>query len=124
VVGDGQRVAIPSIAEPELALEITAPELVGRGARRERRSGGAMVRAADRLDEAVPVEHGMDRALGRNAHIAIQPPDQKLADLAGTPMRLVALEADDRALDLSRQLVGQRTGRRERSVRASSPWSL
>jgi hypothetical protein len=24
---------------------------------------------ADRLDEAVPVEHGMDRALGRNAHI-------------------------------------------------------
>ena len=68
--------------------------------------------------------HGMDRALGRNAHIAIQPPDQKLADLAGAPMRLVALEADDQALDLSRQLVGQRTGRRERSVRASSPWSL
>src|SRR6266436_2718490 len=65
-----------------------------------------MARAADRLDEAVPVEHGMDRALGRNAHIAIQPPDQKLADLAGAPMRLVALGADDPALDLSRQLVG------------------
>jgi hypothetical protein len=50
----------------------------------------------------VPVERGMDRTLRRNAHIAIQPPDQKLADLAGTPMRLVALEADDRALDLGR----------------------
>jgi hypothetical protein len=44
VVGDGQRVAIPSIAEPEFALEISALELVGRGARRERRSGGAMAR--------------------------------------------------------------------------------
>jgi hypothetical protein len=33
VVGDGQRVAILSIAGPEFALEISAPELVGRGAR-------------------------------------------------------------------------------------------
>ena len=32
--------------------------------------------------------------------------DQQLADLAGAPVRLLALEADDQALDLTRQLVG------------------
>ena len=48
----------------------------------------------------------MDRALGRNAHIAVQAADQELADLARAPVRLVALEADDQALDLRRQLVG------------------
>jgi hypothetical protein len=42
----------------------------------------------------MPVEHGVDRALGRNADIAVQSADQKLADLAGTPMRLVALGCD------------------------------
>ena len=48
----------------------------------------------------------MDRALGRNAEIAVQSADQQLADLAGTPMGLVALGRDDQALDLPRQLVG------------------
>jgi hypothetical protein len=106
VVGDGQRIAVLAVAELELALEIGAPEFVGGGPDGERGSGSAVTGAADRLDEAVPVEHGMDRALGRNADIAIQPPDQELADLAGAPMRLVALEADDQAFDLGRQLVG------------------
>ena len=49
---------------------------------------------------------GVDRALGRNPPVAVQPPDQQLADLARVPMRLVALEADDQALDLRRQLIG------------------
>jgi hypothetical protein len=63
---------------------------------RRSRHGGA----ACRLDQAVPVEHGVDRALGRNAQIAVQPPDQKLADLARAPMRLVPLEGNDQALNL------------------------
>jgi hypothetical protein len=66
----------------------------------------------------VPVEHGVDRALGRNADIAVQSADQDLADLAGTPMGLVALGRDDQALDLPRQLVGvANRPARTRSVR-------
>ena len=54
----------------------------------------------------MPVEHGVDRALGRNADVAVQSADQELADLASTPMRLVTLGRDDQALELMRQLVG------------------
>src|SRR4029077_6658293 len=43
---------------------------------------------------------------GRNADVAVQSADQELADLAGTPVRLVMLGRDDHALDLRRQLVG------------------
>ena len=81
MVSHGQRVAILSIAELELAFEVGAPGLVRRGAREKRCSAGAPAHPADRLDQAVTVEHGMDRALGRNAHVAIQPPDQELAIL-------------------------------------------
>ena len=53
------------------------------------------------------MQDGVDRALGGNPEIAIQPSNQKLADLAGTPMRLLALAANDQALDLLRQLIGK-----------------
>lgn len=66
----------------------------------------------------------MDGALGRHPDVTIQPPDQELTDLAGSPMWLLGFQADDQAFELLRQLVGVRTGRRDRSVRASSPWSL
>ena len=65
-----------------------------------------MPRPTRDLDQAVPVEHGVDRALGRNPDVAVQSADQELADLTGTPMGLVALGRDDQALDLPRQLVG------------------
>src|SRR5260370_15343336 len=106
VVGDSQRKAVPAIAELELALEIGAPEVVWRGAGRERRAGRPVPRPPRDLDQAVPVEHGVDRALGRNADIAVQSADQELADLAGTPMGLVALGRHGQALDLPRQLGG------------------
>src|SRR6267143_560638 len=106
VVGDSQRKAVPAIAELELALEIGAPEVVWRGAGRQRRAGRPVPRPSRDLDQAVPVENGVDRALGRNADVAVQSADQDLADLAGTPMGLVALGRDDQALDLPRQLVG------------------
>ncbi len=106
VVGDRQGKAVPAIAELELALEIGAPEVVWRGAGRQRRAGRPVPRPSRDLDQAVPVEHGVDRALGRNANVAVQSADQELADLAGTPMRLVTLGRDDQALDLPRQLVG------------------
>ena len=105
MIGDSQRKAVPAIAELELALEIGTPEVGWRGAGRERRAGRPVPRPLRDLDQAVPVEHGMDCALGRNADVAVQSADQELADLAGTPMGLVALGRDDQALDLPRQLV-------------------
>ena len=74
------------------------------------------------LDQTVAVEHRVHRALGRDPDIAGQPPHQELADLPGAPVRLVALGRHDQPLQRLGQLVGMsRTGRRERSVRASSP---
>src|SRR5258708_16587230 len=48
----------------------------------------------------------MDGALGRDPDIAVQWANQELANVASTPMRLLALEGDDQALDLGWQLVG------------------
>src|SRR3990172_11047848 len=59
-----------------------------------------------RLDEAMAVEDGMDGASGGDPDIAGQAAHQELPDLAGAPMRLVALQADDRGFQLRRQLVG------------------
>lgn len=58
------------------------------------------------LDEAVAVEHGVDGAAGGNLDIAGQAADQQLANLAGAPIWLLTLEADDQAFDWGRQLVG------------------
>ena len=106
MVGDSQWKAVPAISELELALEIGAPEVVWRSAGRQRRAGRPVPRPSRDLDQAVPVEHGVDRALGRNADVAVQSADQTLADLTGTPMGFLALGRDDQGLDLLRQLVG------------------
>jgi hypothetical protein len=52
------------------------------------------------------MKDGMNGASGGNAHVAGKPSDQELADLASAPMRLVALEGQDEAFDLLRELVG------------------
>src|SRR5262249_2006422 len=94
---------LPSL---KLALEIGAPKVVWRSAGRQRRAGRPVPRPSRDLDQAVPVEGGVDRALGRNADVAVQSAGQELGDLAGTPMRLFALCHDEHALDLPQQLVG------------------
>jgi hypothetical protein len=83
-----------------------APQVIGRGSFGQRRAARPVARPAATLDQTVAVEHDMDGALSWNPDIAVEPPDQKLPDLAGTPMRLLALEPDDQALDRRRQLVG------------------
>ncbi len=90
MVGDGQRIAVAAVAELELALEVGAPQIVGRGALGQRRAARAVARPAAALDQAVAIENGMDGALGRHPDVAVEPPDQELADLARAPMRLLA----------------------------------
>src|SRR5689334_7976139 len=58
------------------------------------------------LDQAVAVENRMDGALGRNPDVTVEPANQTHADLTSAPVRLLAFEADDQALELLRQLVG------------------
>jgi len=58
------------------------------------------------LDQPVAVEHGMDSALCRDADIAGQLADQHFADLARTPVRLLAPGGDDQLLNRRRQLIG------------------
>ena len=85
MVGDGQRVAVLAVAEPELAFEVSAPQIVGGRALRERCSGGPMAGSADRLDQAVAVENGVDRAFGGNPDVAVEAADQELADTRVKP---------------------------------------
>ena len=106
MVGDGQWIAVPSIAELELALEVGAPQIIGRGARGQRRAARAVARPAAALDQAMAIEHRMDGAFGRNPDIAVEPSYQQLPDLARAPVRLLGLEPDNQALELLRQLVG------------------
>src|SRR5262249_1926160 len=65
-----------------------------------------MAPVAATLDQAVTVEHRVDGACGRKGNISIEPPNQELAELAGAPMRLLGLQADDQTFELLRQLVG------------------
>ena len=95
MVGDGERIAVASVAELELALEVGAPQVIGRGARGQQRAARAVARPAAALDQVVAVENRMDGAPGRNPDIAVKPPDQEFADLARAPMRLLTLEPDD-----------------------------
>src|SRR5258708_19215364 len=81
VVGHSQRKAVPAIAELELALEIRAPEVVWRGAGRQRRAGRPVPRPSRDLAQAVPVVHGVYRALFRHADSAAPSSDHALPPL-------------------------------------------
>ena len=99
MIGDGEGIAVASIAELEFALEVGAPEVVGRDPLRQRRAGGAPT-GIQRFDETMPAKDRMDRALGGDAKIAVQLTDEYFPDLAGAPVGLVLLAADDQAFDL------------------------
>src|SRR4029077_15915105 len=105
VVGDGQRIAVPPVAELELSLEVGAPQVIGHSALRQRRAARAMARPAAALDQAVAIENRMDGTLGWDPNVAVEPPDQELADLARPPMGLLRLQPDNQALNLLRQLI-------------------
>lgn len=76
---------------------------------RDVREGGAHGLVTPRfgaLHKAMAIEHGMDRALCGDAHIAGEALDEQLSDLAGAPVGALTLGADDETLELGRQLVG------------------
>src|ERR1700730_4183345 len=106
MIGDRQRITVAAVAQLELALEVDTPQIIGYGALRQRRAARAVARPAAAPDQAVAIEHRMDGAFGGNPDIAVESPNQPLANLARTPMRLVGLQADNQGLDLGRQLVG------------------
>jgi len=70
-----------------------------------RRAARAVARPAATLDQTMPVEDGVNGALGRDPDIPVQPPDQEFADLARSPMRLLVLGLNDQGLDLRGQLI-------------------
>jgi hypothetical protein len=64
------------------------------------------MRLTHALDQAGAVEHGGDGADGRDPDVPSPAAHQDLADRAGAPVRLLALEVDDQALDWAGELVG------------------
>ena len=70
LVGHGQGVTVSAVAELELALEVGTPQIVRPGRLRQGRALGLVASTAGALDQAVAVEHRMDRAPGGDADIA------------------------------------------------------
>ena len=61
-IGDRQRIAVPPIAEHELAFVVGAPERVRLGRPRQLGAGGARPAPAPAVHQAVPIEHRVDGA--------------------------------------------------------------
>jgi hypothetical protein len=61
-IGDGERVAIASIAQHELAFVVGAPEHVGFGGPRQRRAGRPRAPSPASVHQAVAIEHRVHRA--------------------------------------------------------------
>lgn len=107
MVGDGQRITVSAIAKLELALEVGAPQVIGKRALRQRRAARTVARPAAALDQAVAVEHRVNGAFGGNLDVAVEATHQQFANLASAPVWLLALQPDNQDLDLLRELVGK-----------------
>src|SRR6267154_5146759 len=66
VIGDGQRVAVFLVAQPEFAFVIGAPQLVGFLSQRQGRALRMVAFAPAALHQTMAIEHGVDGAAGRN----------------------------------------------------------
>src|SRR5262245_22833336 len=64
-------VTVRAVAETELALEVGAPQRVGLCDVHEGCAHGLVTPRLGALHKAMAIEHGMDRALGGDAHIAV-----------------------------------------------------
>ena len=93
------------VAEHELAFEVGAPQSIGSVGSGELGALGLVAPSFAAFNQAVAIEHGVDRARGwRLDHRQL--PDQLVADLRCTPGRVLPLDREDRAFHLERELVG------------------
>ena len=69
------------------------------------------------------VQHRVNGALGGRVNIRVFT-DEFVANLGGSPGRILLFEGQNLPFDLEGQFVGVRMGRLERSTRPSTPESL
>ena len=124
LVGDGERVAEPPVAEPELALEVAAPEVVRRRGLREGRARGAEPPGAGVLDQAVAVEHRVDRRARRQRTSGPSRRASSSRSLRAPQFGFSRFSATIAASTGIGSRLAMRPGRRGRSASASSPCSL
>src|SRR5262249_2722427 len=109
MVGDRQRIAVLTIGEQELVFVISAPQFIGALAHGESGFLGPATHAATALDQAMTIEHCMDGALGRDGNSG-ESAQEALANLAGTPARVLALHVQEEVFHLEGKLVGVAVG--------------
>jgi hypothetical protein len=108
-IRDGQRIAVPAIAEHELAFVVGAPKGVGVGRARELGAGGGVWPAAAVFHKPVAIEHGMHGAIGGEVGRGRLPP-QLFANLRCAPAWVLSLQPDDRRFKLRRQSIRRAIG--------------
>ncbi len=119
MIRDGQRIAVKFTLENRRTTD--------RWGGRPPAAAAAcpVARPAAALNEAMTIENRVDGAFGRNPCVAIEPPHQELTNLARAPQcGFSHLRQTMRRSTCVGSWLAQRTGRRGRSERASSPCSL
>jgi hypothetical protein len=93
------------IPQQELVLEIRAPELVGVLAEGELGALSTTTHPAAALHQAMTIQHRIDGAFGGDGDSG-ESAEEALANLAGTPTRVLALHVQDVVLHLKGELMG------------------
>jgi len=106
VIGDGQRIAVTLIAQPELAFVIGAPQGIGAQARGKRRAFCVSPRALRPGHQPVAIQDGVNGAAGRPPYLLRQPPQEAFTDLARA-LHVLPMSPEHILLPMSR--VGHRS---------------
>ena len=120
-IGDGERIAVPAVAHPELALEVRAPDMVRRHDQR-----GGLAGMAD-LAPARFVTHqsaALEQRAGRRAARQLPrgvAPGQVGEQLPGAPGRMAMAQRHQRVDHRRLVALGAVRGLRERSSRPAGP---
>jgi hypothetical protein len=109
MIGDCQRITILAVAKQKLAFVIGAPEFVGSLTGRQSGSLCPSSCASATLDQAVAIQHSMNRALGRNRD-ARESAAQAFANFASTPARVLVFHVQNIILHLEGKLIGVAIG--------------
>ncbi len=105
LIGNGQRIAVDTIAGPEVALEVRGPEVIGPGRRRGHDAGvGVVTPTAMLLDQPPSGQEVAGRARGRHLQLGLSPL-QPVQDLLGAPARMLPPPGADRRRDIGRDPV-------------------